>query len=115
MSDALLVLAVAFSAACVWLTVRIVNRRERWAKCTLAAVVGVPVLYVASFGPAFWLSGRRYIEPAYVGWLYQPILRLYVQPGRLRNAIRWYALLGAQYRPRFIFEDDPLERMARKR
>jgi hypothetical protein len=40
-------LAVAFAAFCVWLTVRIVNRRERWAKWTLAVVVGLPVLYVA--------------------------------------------------------------------
>ena len=33
-------LAVAFAAFCVWLVVRIVNRRERWAKWTLAVVVG---------------------------------------------------------------------------
>ena len=51
-------LAVAFAAFCVWLTVRIVNRRERWAKWTLAAVVSLPVLYVASYGPAcWWFSG----------------------------------------------------------
>jgi len=29
-------LGVAFAAACVWLGVRFVNRRERWAKSTLA-------------------------------------------------------------------------------
>ena len=51
-------LAVAFAAFCVWLIVRIVNRRERWAKWTLAATLAVPVLYVASFGPASWLSSR---------------------------------------------------------
>ena len=33
-------LAVAFAALCVWLTVRIVNRRERWAKWTLAGAIG---------------------------------------------------------------------------
>src|SRR5436190_19003952 len=50
---ALSILGVVFTAFCVWLTVRIVNRRERWAKWTLAAlVVGLPVLYIASFGPA---------------------------------------------------------------
>jgi hypothetical protein len=48
-------LAVAFAALCVWLTVRIINRKERWAKWTLVGtVVGVPILYVASFGPACW-------------------------------------------------------------
>jgi hypothetical protein len=55
MSIVLSCLAVAFAAFCIWLTVRIVNRRERRAKWTLAVVVGVPALYVASFGPACWL------------------------------------------------------------
>jgi hypothetical protein len=32
------VLAFAFAAFCVWLTVRIVNRRERWAKWTAAGL-----------------------------------------------------------------------------
>jgi hypothetical protein len=52
---------VAYAAFCVWLSVRIVNRRERWAKWTLAVVVGLLVLYVASFGPACWFSEP--IEP----------------------------------------------------
>ena len=48
-------LGVAFGAFCVWLTVRIVNRRERWAKWTLAGLIlGLPVLYVGSFGPVCW-------------------------------------------------------------
>src|SRR6185369_425653 len=48
-------LAVAFAAFCVWLTVRVVNRRERWAKRTLAVTLSLPLLYVLSFGPACWL------------------------------------------------------------
>lgn len=40
-------LAVAFAALCVWLIVRVVNRQGRWAKWTLAAVIGLPAL----FGP----------------------------------------------------------------
>jgi hypothetical protein len=47
-------LAVAFAAFCIWLTVRMVNRRERWAKWTLVAMLVLPALYVASFGPACW-------------------------------------------------------------
>ena|SRR5579864_1831371 len=51
------VLAFAFAAIGVWLTVRVINRRERWAKWTLAAVLlGVPVLYLASFGPVCWIT-----------------------------------------------------------
>jgi hypothetical protein len=51
-------LAVAFVAFCIWLTVRIVNRRERWAKLTLATAVGLQVLYVVSFGPACWITSQ---------------------------------------------------------
>ena len=53
---ALAIFGVSFAAICIWLTVRIINRHERWAKWTLAMVLGVPVLYVASFGPACWLT-----------------------------------------------------------
>ena len=44
-------IAVAFAASCVWLTMRIVNRRARWANWTLAAAVSLPVIYV---GIVFW-------------------------------------------------------------
>jgi hypothetical protein len=49
----------SFAAFAVWLTVRIINRRERWAICTLAIVVGMPMLYVASFGPARAVIGPK--------------------------------------------------------
>ena len=53
------IIGVAVVAFCVWLTVRIINRREKWAKWTLAmAVVGFPVTYVLSFGPACWIASR---------------------------------------------------------
>jgi hypothetical protein len=35
MAAALSIFGVAFAAFCMWLAVRIVNRRERWAKWTL--------------------------------------------------------------------------------
>jgi hypothetical protein len=37
------ILAIAFAAVCVWLTVRIVNRRERWAKWALAAAISTAI------------------------------------------------------------------------
>jgi len=58
MAIALSIVGVTFAASCVWLTVRIVNRREWWARCTLAAVVALPALYVLSVGPAFWITGH---------------------------------------------------------
>jgi hypothetical protein len=70
------VLATAFAAVCVWLAVRIVNRRERWAKWTLAAVVALPAIYVSSFWPACRLI-TRVILPANAALpIYRPLLRL---------------------------------------
>jgi hypothetical protein len=57
MTALLSTLAVAFAAFCVWLTVRIVNRRERWAKRTAVSLVVVLVGYPLSFGPAMWTMG----------------------------------------------------------
>jgi hypothetical protein len=95
-------LAVACAALCIWLTVRIVNRRERWAKWTLAVVAALPMLYVVSFGPAcWWLSKAVYfpssadrvlIAPAF----YTPIGRCaqWAGDGKIRSVIDRYATLG---------------------
>jgi cytochrome bd-type quinol oxidase subunit 2 len=56
MSPVLPIVGVAYAAICVWLTVRIVNRREKWAKQTAAVVAFVPILYVLSFGPVCWAT-----------------------------------------------------------
>jgi hypothetical protein len=84
-------LTVAFAAFCVWLTVRIVNRRERWAKWTLAAVVVLPVFYVASFGLACrsW-SGQPVNTIRRVPWIYSPIAVLARRhPAPTQSAIEW--------------------------
>ena len=103
MDVALAVFGVAFAAVCVWLTVRIVNRRERWAKWMLAVVVGLPVLYVASFGPACWWFSAEDPPPAPgypFDWdapaFYTPIGSIYLDfplGGRARSTIAWYATL----------------------
>jgi hypothetical protein len=76
MSIVLSTLAIVFAALCVWLGVRIYNRRERWAKWTLAVIVGVPALYVLSFGPACWTCANprgqtRWVSSVYIplGWI----------------------------------------------
>jgi hypothetical protein len=84
-------LAVAFAAFCVWLTVRIVNRRERWAKWTLAAVVGVPVLYVLSFGPAVYMAARGLLPNWASNALdiaYRPLVR---SSQSIPRILYWYA------------------------
>jgi hypothetical protein len=89
-------LAVAFAALCIWLAVRIINRRERWAKWTLAAIVGLPVLYVLSFGPACWISSRTNSGTELLPSCYRPIVSgLTLHETRLSAAIQWYSQLGA--------------------
>lgn len=59
MDVAVPIIGIAFAAFCIWLLVRIVNRRERWAKWTaVGLVIGLPVLYVLSFGPACWATSQ---------------------------------------------------------
>ena len=58
MNIALAVSEIAFAAFCVWLGVRIVNRRERWAKRTAIVIVLLLSLYVLSSGPTRWIAIR---------------------------------------------------------
>lgn len=93
-------LSVAFAAVCVWLTVRIVNRRERWAKWTLAAAM-VPVLYVASFGPACWLADWRdglsdddiVRDAKAIGIAYRPLARIILLIPD--DGVTWNAIVGS--------------------
>ncbi len=103
-------LAVAFAAFCVWLGVRIVNRKERWAKWTLVmTLVGVPVLYVLSFGPACWwftipsgysenFPGTNVpLPPVRARQMYWPIGWLAVHgPRWSERLLAWYATLGGE-------------------
>lgn len=92
-------LAAAFAAFCVWLSVRIVNRRERWAKWMLAtAFIGTPMLYVASFGPVCWWFTDRELDGGEVvniaPSLYWPIGWLAGDgPEPLSSAINWYGTI----------------------
>lgn len=96
-------LLVACGAFCVWLAVRIINRREHWAKWTLAAVVSLPVLYIASFGPACWLSPARHYplfgQPQRVApGIYRPLgLLIKHGPSPIADALIWYAEAGADH------------------
>jgi hypothetical protein len=89
-------LAVAFAAFCVWRAVRIFNRRERWAKWTLAAIVGLPVLYVLSFGPACWKSERTGVGASALSAAYQPMLHECMNRSDAGSALHWYARVGTR-------------------
>lgn len=97
-------LAVSFAAFCIWLTVRIANRRERWAKWMLAAVVGVPVLYVASFGPACAMIDCQQLELRTAQDIYRP---LESAPDWMHGGLAKYARVcggeGGEFVGRFIW------------
>lgn len=98
MEAALPIFGVAFAAFCVWLAVRIVNRRERWAKWTLAAAIGIPALYIASFGPACWITSRIEFGASKVPIFYLPVIWCMAHDKRDRrvaHAIMWYSEFGA--------------------
>jgi hypothetical protein len=94
MTNAFPALGVAFAAFCVWLGVRIYNRRERWAKWTaVVMVVSLPVLYVLSFGPACWLSDRDALPYGLPEPLYRPLVALGMY-AHCDRALEWYGTLA---------------------
>lgn len=104
MNMLLCVLAITFTAFCVWLTVRIVNRRERWANWTAATLFGLPVLYVASFGPACWFATKsdgpmvNGEAPRKVSSFYKPLGWTMIKgPKPIANVVKRYATLRTQY------------------
>ena len=90
-------LAVAFAAFCVWLTVRIIYRRERWAKWTAVAVVIVFVIYPLSTGPAVWFDSRGMISKErsnrIFGTLYAPVMYVARQSIVTTRLWAWHAQL----------------------
>lgn len=98
-----ILLAPGLAGAGLWLTVRVVNRRERWAMWTLAVVLGLPALYVASLGPACWWKGYgssswpgqagQGADEVYAPRIYWPIGRLVMHsPKPVAKAVGWYAM-----------------------
>jgi hypothetical protein len=111
MSVILPALAVAFIAFCIWLSVRIVNRRERWAKRTaVALVVSLPLLYVASFGPACWLVAAppdSLTRRAALSAFYLPIGRAITAWSWFGDAMFAYASFGMQPGTRVMIPIEP--------
>jgi len=62
MAIALAVSGFAFAAFCIWLGVRIVNRRERWAKRLAVGLVLLLIAYPLSFRPGVLDHGSAAIS-----------------------------------------------------
>jgi hypothetical protein len=94
MEMAFTIFGVIFAAICIWLTVRIVNRRELWAKWTLAMVISLPILYVGSFGPACWLTSHHNSCSGFVSHIYWPFFEIIFHRNyAIRKPILWYCCL----------------------
>jgi hypothetical protein len=82
-------LGVAFAAFCVWLSIRITNRRERWARRTALALALLLVAYPLSIGPVAYVTVKL-DQPRWrpIAWktIYAPI-RLAPRPRWLTEAI----------------------------
>jgi hypothetical protein len=95
------VLGLSYAALAVWLAVRIVNRRENWAKRIAAGLAVVLIGYPLSFGPAcWWLSGLLEPGPSFAEVRRGPLAYWplgYIAkygPSVPSDAIGWYATLG---------------------
>jgi hypothetical protein len=105
------VIGVAFAAFCVWLTVRIVNRRERWAKWTAGGLaVCLPVLYVLGIGPAIWLYQRKLMPDSVateIEQFYLPLAWLRaIGPEPISDAFDWYTELWRK--PDNVYDSTPV-------
>jgi len=90
-----LTLIIAFTAFWAWLGVRIVNRKERWAKRLMAVNIAIPILYVASFGPACWISSRVNRGASFVTAIYGPAVKIIPIPSVIAIFTDQYSRLGA--------------------
>lgn len=72
------------------------DRKPLWPFLT-ATLVGVPVLYVASFGPACWAVDRGFVQSYFVGPVYAPLARVVVRgcPEQMGHALWVYGKLAS--------------------
>lgn len=87
---------VALAAFCIWLAIRIINRREPWTK---RAVIALALLlaYPLSFGPVCWINSRTQVGDRLIWVVYRPIFAVMLQngPRPLQQGLWWFADLGA--------------------
>jgi len=94
-------LAIALAAFSIWLAVRIVNRRERWAIWTAVGLVVVLLAYPLSFGPACWLNSQpvttKKLRRAPLAMIiYLPLGRFASSNTVIGHAVRWWAAYGLE-------------------
>jgi hypothetical protein len=88
--------ALVYLALLLKVVVTIFNRRTWPAKWVSAVMLGGPLLYVGSFGPACWIFSRAPRSIPFPNTLYAPILEVWWQQegNFLGKTISRYANLG---------------------
>jgi hypothetical protein len=90
----ILLACTGYAAFMLWLGVRVVNRRERWAKWTAAGLAWFSILYPLAYGPAYFAveSGRL---PDWAAVLimrpFAPLLLVAQQNVSAMEFLHWYA------------------------
>src|SRR5579863_4345750 len=69
------VLGAVYTAFVVWLVVRIINRPDRRHRRLAALALGLPLLYVISFGPAVHVIDRGFLPRRATFRFYKSLLR----------------------------------------
>src|SRR5260370_40515376 len=88
------ILGAAFTAFAVWLAVRIINRREKWAKRT-ALALSLPVCYALSIGPAAFALTHGLLSRSYYDTFYAPLWWLGGMSETWLKLLYGYALIWA--------------------
>ena len=78
------------------------RRKPTW-PWIIVVLLGLPVLYVASFGPACWLVRHRWISRSTAAHAYRPIIK-YTRftPAWAKHAIVWYGGRDDYYGHTFV-------------
>jgi len=104
MGIALTIFGIVFAAFYVWVAVRFVRRRERWALWTLVALVCLPVLYVASFGPVCWIVSR--LDANWALEVYRPLGWVMWHGEGIGSAMARYVEYGIAKDRDFAYDED---------
>ena len=65
------------------------ERKSVAAPLAIAAIVLLPVIYIGSMGPAFWLCTHQFMSVPVWHLIYDPVLKTGVMLG-LKGTILWY-------------------------
>src|SRR5690349_21129284 len=87
----------AFAAFCMWLSVRIANRNERWTKLTSIGLFIVAVGYPASVGPVCWwlATPDTLASSPRLPFIYWPLGRVAANgPDLVYKPVRWWMGIG---------------------